>query len=342
MRAPVFIAITLASTLASVSADATLRTTRPDTSSHAPSKCDTTCNTGGAPLCGTDGETYANYCQYTIASCKNASLAIAYTAACVGDSQNNGGDGGGDGGDGGGGDDGAPPTSKPTRKPPAVTTKAPASKAQQQDQESATFVLPIVDNSKAEQDNKPQKEAQAPDYCAVKCTSTEDFVCGSDDQTYTNECLLLAAKCTNAKLNVASKGKCLADKCARFCTREYEPLCGSDGVTYGNACTFAEANCLADGKLKVIIESECPTPKPKAQDEDKKAGKCGDSVQCDAMEVCIDDKAHDRQFCAELCEDQDMDKDSKKKLCEKHELCVLQQVACLVAPCPKLPGCIKV
>lgn len=317
-------------TLATSPVDATLRTTRPNTSSHEPSRCDTVCNAGGAPLCGTDGESYANYCRYTIASCKNASLAIAYTAACIEDTNDNTKD---DDEDSGG--DGAVPTSKPTRKPPAATTKAPA--MAKQAQEPAAFVLPIVSNYRAE-----DKEAQI-DYCDVKCTSTEDFVCGSNGETYTNECLLLAAKCTNPKLNVAFKGKCLVDKCAMFCTREYEPLCGSDGVTYGNACTFSEANCLADGMLKVVVESECPKPKPepKDQEDDKQAGKCG-SVQCEAMEVCIDDKTHDKQFCAELCNDEEKDKDSKKKLCEKHELCVLQQVACLVAPCPKLPGCIKV
>lgn len=239
-------------TLATSSVDATLRTTRPDTSSHEPSRCDTVCNAGGAPLCGTDRKTYANYCRYTIASCKNASLAIAYTVACIEDTNDNAENDDGDDGD----DDGkAIPTSKPTRKPPAATTKASA--MAQQDQEPAAFVLPIVSNYKVE-----DEEAQI-DYCGVKCTSTEDFVCGSDGETYTNECLLLAAKCTNPKLNVASKGKCLADKCAMFCTREYEPLCGSDGVTYGNACTFSEANCLADGTLKVVVESECPKPKPK-------------------------------------------------------------------------------
>lgn len=60
------------------------------------------------------------------------------------------------------------------------------------------------------------------------------------------------------------------------------------------------------------------------------------------MEVCIDDKTNDKQFCTKLCNTQEKGKDSKKKLCKKHELCVLQQVACLVVPCPKLPGCIKV
>lgn len=312
--------------LAASPVDAALRPSRPDPGSRTPSRCDdTTCDAAESPLCGTNGQTYANYCLYSVASCKNASLAIAYAVACQvdvrGDKEN--GEGGANGGN-----SGPAATAKPTKKPPVVATKAPALV-----QEHPAFVLPITNNNK-------DQEAQALDFCAVKCTSTEHFVCGSDGQTYTNECLVLAAKCTNPKLQVTISGKCLTDKCAMFCTREYEPICGSDGVTYGNACTFAQASCLAQGALTAVTGGECPTPAQKPQYDGKKAGMCG-AVQCEAMEVCIDDKANDRQFCAELCGDDEEDDEELKKHCEKHELCVMEQVACFVAPCPKQPRCIK-
>ncbi|XP_055325823.1 double-headed protease inhibitor, submandibular gland-like, partial [Sitodiplosis mosellana] len=74
------------------------------------------------------------------------------------------------------------------------------------------------------------------------CICTEEYlpVCASDDQTYSNECLLNCEKRKRKDLKLKYIGECgeeiqvpeTEDDCV--CTRFYSPLCGSDGRTYSN------------------------------------------------------------------------------------------------------------
>uniref|UniRef100_T1IXA6 Large ribosomal subunit protein mL46 n=1 Tax=Strigamia maritima TaxID=126957 RepID=T1IXA6_STRMM len=112
-------------------------------------------------------------------------------------------------------------------------------------------------------------------------------VCGSDGKTYGNLCMLCVEKYNQHRqdsgmaLRLEHEGACKfeatlysAEFCrpewkTGICTREYNPICGSDGVTYGNPCTFCysmfekqakgndirvkrEGQCLKEDKL------ECP------------------------------------------------------------------------------------
>ncbi|XP_063843908.1 LOW QUALITY PROTEIN: serine protease inhibitor dipetalogastin-like [Scylla paramamosain] len=84
--------------------------------------------------------------------------------------------------------------------------------------------------------------------CPVICTLEYDPVCGTDGNTYGNECQLRGERrCNNPHLRIAHKGECYYchGVCDVNCTDHYEPVCGSDGMTHGNECFVeAQTNCF--------------------------------------------------------------------------------------------------
>lgn len=97
------------------------------------------------------------------------------------------------------------------------------------------------------------------------CACAKDFnpVCGSDDQTYSNECLLNCHKLKRKNLRLKHRGECgneiiiqdeLPIECV--CSRAYFPLCGSDDKTYSNECTL---NCArkSNENLSIQFQGEC-------------------------------------------------------------------------------------
>ncbi|KAG6450649.1 serine protease inhibitor dipetalogastin [Manduca sexta] len=97
-------------------------------------------------------------------------------------------------------------------------------------------------------------------FALPPCTCTRNYrpVCGSDGNTYNNECLLNCERHNNKReLTVAKQGSCdelPADNCV--CTYEYSPICGTDGTTYPNKCTFGCARSQSPA-LKLRHEGRC-------------------------------------------------------------------------------------
>jgi len=107
------------------------------------------------------------------------------------------------------------------------------------------------------------------------CPMVYQPVCGSNAQTYTNDCFFSCAQATEPGLTIHSQGECAEpvdtvpegeqyssdeqenDK-GCICSMDYKPVCGTDRETYGNICFF---NCARkeNPALGFLSEGECPS-----------------------------------------------------------------------------------
>eukprot|EP00111_Clytia_hemisphaerica_P000998 TCONS_00002898-protein len=144
--------------------------------------------------------------------------------------------------------------------------------------------------------------------CSLGCPKILKPVCGSNGQTYPNECLLNYAMCrSQGKITKKHDGKCNKCKitcanvrcgfrsvcvddfktckfqcqCNRACQEIFAPVCGTDGVTYDNQCTLDIAHCKSKGKITKKSDGKCP-------------------AVCDAKALCKNVKCNEKIF--EFCE----------------------------------------
>ncbi|XP_028394352.1 uncharacterized protein LOC114518524 isoform X7 [Dendronephthya gigantea] len=132
--------------------------------------------------------------------------------------------------------------------------------------------------------------------CPQRCPDNikPRIVCGSDGNTYDNECQLRRASCLQQRpLEVKHDGPCNVchnNTCAYYsrcvptskrsyscvCPREYysrvSKVCGSDGRTYRNEMTLQQESCLRQVSIEVIHKGVC--------------GPCR-GRECDFNAVCV-------------------------------------------------------
>ncbi|RMX61237.1 hypothetical protein pdam_00007380 [Pocillopora damicornis] len=115
--------------------------------------------------------------------------------------------------------------------------------------------------------------------CIQECPYFLKQVCGSDDVTYDNECLLKKTACEkNREITIKKNGTCTGcnkncsapfsrcvkdgrnrEKCIcnQECPKILKQVCGSDFVTYGNECLLKKTACVEEKELTVLKKGAC-------------------------------------------------------------------------------------
>ncbi|XP_064642356.1 agrin-like isoform X19 [Lineus longissimus] len=154
------------------------------------------------------------------------------------------------------------------------------------------------------------RQGRAKCACPPPCEPILRQVCGSNEETYDNECELKRAACQSKKtITIKFMGPCGRDspcsnhnceygaKCivksgepaceCPTCMEDMSPVCGTDGISYNNECKLKAENCVKRSNTQVKHQGLC--------------NGC-ENVRCDFFSICqSDEKGGGKCVCPESC-----------------------------------------
>ena len=128
----------------------------------------------------------------------------------------------------------------------------------------------------------------------MKCAEVYDPVCGDDEKTYSNECMMNWSACKQRKkIALFSKGRCSpaseaeedrtlkSDDGCHFikCSESFDLVCGDDHKTYTNQCVMNWFACKQKKIILVKFKGRCEQILKKEENEITSVDKC-DYIKC--------------------------------------------------------------
>ncbi|XP_011682158.2 serine protease inhibitor dipetalogastin isoform X1 [Strongylocentrotus purpuratus] len=92
------------------------------------------------------------------------------------------------------------------------------------------------------------------------CPPEINEVCGTDNMTYTSECVLSEISCRYnlPDLMVAHLGQCLNQECPDTCVNVMDPVCANNGKTYSSLCALSVETCKdKESPITVAYRGRC-------------------------------------------------------------------------------------
>nr|CAI5842728.1 unnamed protein product [Callosobruchus analis] len=181
------------------------------------------CNNDPDPVCGTDARTYTNQCQLNLATCLKG-VQFAHVGNCT----------------------------KLKEEEPCPT-----------DCDNEAGDQPVCGSDGNLVIQVPLHHCRTTALCQQDCPEDRNFVCGSDNKIYKNECEMKRTNC-GKHIYVVPMKRCIAGfqfkGCQKFCPTYYDPVCGTDNMTYSNSCFLEMESCRSRSLVALKHMGTCAEP----------------------------------------------------------------------------------
>ncbi|KAK7073398.1 hypothetical protein SK128_018732 [Halocaridina rubra] len=192
--------------------------------------CPDNCAPGFRPVCGSDGQVYANDCTIRVAICKNPRLQKKNDGVCEKDCN---------------------------IECSLEVSYVCGSDGRTYINDCELIVARCKDPAITKVRDGPCGNIRDSECVIEPCSPTVAPVCGSNGRSYRNICNLRNDVCNVPNLLKLHDGECIDQRCGESCPTVFEPVCGTDGVTYPNHCTLVNTACRTRTNILKQANGQC-------------------------------------------------------------------------------------